>query len=143
MVFFAYMVLKVSTEKSTLYENIILKTIDSGKTTVLATVVERLDQEKTNDTILLYMNCGPHGRGAAAKSLTVDTVYNTLLYLLYNYARRDENDLKLLEDCNNVFAIQKEKEKARSMAAIINDDSTDSLPEFVYAFLAIVRSKVS
>ncbi|KAH7070792.1 hypothetical protein BKA63DRAFT_84411 [Paraphoma chrysanthemicola] len=109
---------------------------DSGKTTVLATVVEKLDLENSRDIILLYMNCGLGNGGVASKNLSVQTVCNTLLYLLYEHSRQDESNLKLLEDCNKVFAIPKEKEKNRN-SSIIKSNDTESLPEFANAFQAI------
>jgi hypothetical protein len=113
-----------------------LNKIDSGKTIVLATIVEQLDLETTEDTILLYMSCGSSQRGAAEKKISAETVCNTLLYLLYNRATQDKDNIKLLEDCNKVFAIPEEKEKARS-SAIFGSTKTEQLPEFADAFLAI------
>ncbi|KAH7082503.1 hypothetical protein FB567DRAFT_107375 [Paraphoma chrysanthemicola] len=109
---------------------------DSGKTTVLATVVEKLDLENSGDTILLYMNCGSDNGGVASKDLSAQTVCNTLLYLLYRRSRQDESNLKLLEDCNKIFAIPKEKEKNRN-SSIIKSNDADSLPEFANAFQAV------
>lgn len=109
--------------------------IDSGKTTVLATVVEKLDVESSGKTALFYLNCGLSRGGATAKKFSVEAVCNTLLYLLYERARYDENNVKLLEECNKVFAIPK-KEKDRS-SALTKSSKTESLPDFVDAFLAI------
>lgn len=82
------------------------------------------------------MNCGSSRGGAAAKKVSVDVVCNTLLFLLYERARQDENNLKLLEECNKIFTNPREKEKDRS-GAITRSSKADNLPEFVDAFLAI------
>ena len=82
------------------------------------------------------MNCGSSHGGAAAKELSVGSVCNTLLYLLYDHARLDEEKLKRLKDCNKVFAVSEKKEKARSRA-ISNVNSAEHLPEFADAFADI------
>jgi ankyrin repeat protein len=85
-----------------------------------------------NKTTLLYLSCGGTTKGA----LGVDDVCHTLLYQLYSLAREDENNVKLLEDCNNVFA----NRKAKNIGKVISQSSKDEkLPEFVDAFLAIAE----
>ncbi|KAH5548778.1 protein SSH4 [Parastagonospora nodorum] len=108
---------------------------DSGKTTVLATVVETLDLQNSGNTVLLYMSCVSSRGSASGKKLGAETVCNTLLYLLYERASRDENQLKLLEVCNKVFALSR-KEDDR-IKAITKSNKAVTLPEFVDAFLAI------
>jgi hypothetical protein len=95
-----------------------------------------MDLETIEDTILLYMNCGPSRRGAAAKKLSLETVCSTLMYLLYDRARHDKDNLKLLEECNKVFAIPEEQERARS-TALVQRSRAERLPEFANAFLTL------
>jgi hypothetical protein len=82
------------------------------------------------------VTCDSSYGGVVAKKPSVDLVCNTLLYLLYSHARSDKEQLKLLEDCNKVFAISEKKEKARS-SAIGDVNSSERLPDFADAFKAI------
>jgi len=109
----------------------------SGKSVVLATVIEQLGEGDIGDSTLIYFSCGSTKRGAANKgALSVDDVCHTLLYQLYCLAREDEKNVKLLEDCNRVFA----NPKAKSIGKVISQSNKDeSLPEFVDAFLAIAE----
>ncbi|KAH8732704.1 ankyrin repeat-containing domain protein [Phaeosphaeriaceae sp. PMI808] len=75
---------------------------------------------------------------ATGKTPSAKTVCNTLLYLLYDHARKNKEDIELLEDCNKVFIDPKEKEKNRSNI-ITNGNKAATLPEFADAFIAIAK----
>jgi Cdc6-like AAA superfamily ATPase len=109
----------------------------SGKSVVLATVIEQLGDGDVENSTLLYFSCGSTKRGTPSKGvLSVDNVCHTLLYQLYSLAREDENNVKLLEDCNKVFA----NPKAKKIGKVISQSNNDEkLPDFVDAFLAIAK----
>lgn len=109
--------------------------IGSGKSILLASIVEQLDISDDAATAILYLSCGTTGAGAGNKETpTVDQVTHTLLYKLYDLAREDENDVKLLEDCNKVF--KNPKRNAQSTRSKAGKD--EELPDFADAFLALV-----
>lgn len=58
---------------------------------------------------------------------------HTLLYKLYSLAREDEDNVKLLEDCNKVFKNPKKNTQKTHSKTSKDDD----LPDFADAFLAI------
>lgn len=108
---------------------------DTGKSVVLATVVEQLDSNEDSKVALLYLNYGKARAGALNKgTASVDAVCNTLLYQLYSFARLDEQNVKLLEDCNRVFANPK---ASKGIGA--SGDKGDNLPEFSHAFSKIAE----
>ena len=74
--------------------------------------------------------------GPQPKKLSVGSVCNMLLYLLYDHARLDGKKLKRLEDCNKVFAVSEKKEKVRGRA-ISNVNTTEHPPGFADAFTDI------
>lgn len=102
---------------------------------MLATVVETLDVLNSGHIVLLYMSCVSSRGITSGKKLSAEMVCNTLLYLLYERASRDGNQLKLLEACNKIFALSR-KEDDRNKA-ITKSNKAETLPEFVDAFLAI------
>jgi ankyrin repeat protein len=68
-------------------------------------------------------------------------VCRTLLYQLYYLARKDENNVKLLEDCNKVF---KNPKASKIGSAIAKSNKDEKLPEFADAFSTIAeRLKLS
>jgi ankyrin repeat protein len=94
-----------------------------------------LGEGDIKNSTLIYFSCGSTKRGAANKGvLTVDDVCHTLLYQLYCLAREDENNVKLLEDCNKVFANPKAKQVGK---VIMQSNRDEKLPDFADAFLAI------
>ncbi|KAF1976169.1 hypothetical protein BU23DRAFT_528521 [Bimuria novae-zelandiae CBS 107.79] len=108
----------------------------SGKSIVLASVVEQLDLNDVEAATIFYLPCGTTGAGASSKEIpTVDQVCNTLLCKLYSLAREDEDNVKLLEDCNKVF----KNPKAGSRRARSKTSKDDNFPEFADAFLSIAE----
>ena len=68
---------------------------------------------------------------------------HTLLYQLYQLARRDEEDVQLLQDCNQVFLNRKELSK-KGVSSKSTTKKDDNLPDFSDAIKSIAeRLKVS
>ncbi|KAK3316841.1 ankyrin repeat-containing domain protein [Apodospora peruviana] len=109
----------------------------TGKSTVLAAVVDRLSAQADSDEVLLYLNCGAsETTGSGEQHFTADSICHTFLYRLYGLAAEGQEDVALLEACNDVFKNPKSK-KASQFATKVKASKEESLPDFVEAFAQI------
>lgn len=111
----------------------------SGKSIILATIIERLGLVGETNNRLLYITCKTKGGTVGKASLSADDVWHTLLYQLYDLARKDEGDLQLLLACNKMFANRKKSANANSMVK-----KDEGLPDFAETLASIAaRLKVN
>ncbi|KAK3935765.1 ankyrin repeat-containing domain protein [Diplogelasinospora grovesii] len=123
----------------------------SGKSTVLASVVEHLGTGvSAESTVLLYFSCSTDDAGTNINTkldYNADRICNTLLYQLYYLAAKGgsrgggvEHDVSLLKACNEVFA----NPKSKKVSSILSKSSRDEdLPDFGDAFerIAVLLQK--
>ena len=104
---------------------LVLLSIGSGKSCVLATIAERLKSEGDDNMALVYITCKhavtttrgtDHG---SSQSLTVAKIYRTALFELCGYVksaadeREPDPDHELLKSCNAIFQKAKQMYEAR------------------------------
>lgn len=111
----------------------------SGKTTLLASVFEQLgEQEDEAETEFISFSCGANSTGVNKVAETVTSVCNTILYQLYELASEDEENLKLLKACNEVFSNSKSSSRKtqtqKAGEATTRATKDGGLPEFADAF---------
>ncbi|KAK4221488.1 ankyrin-3 [Podospora fimiseda] len=119
----------------------------TGKSSVVASVSQRIALGDGTDRELLYVACGASpggdsGQGGALEgglndpSRTADAICRTLLFELYRLAvKGGEKNVELLEACNAVF--KKAAEKAQA-APLPSQDPKKLLPKFVDGITRLV-----
>ncbi|KAK5653004.1 hypothetical protein OQA88_9290 [Cercophora sp. LCS_1] len=122
----------------------------TGKSVMIASVVERLGQNDQAGKFLLYLSCSTAVKteaGSQAQTYTADSICHTLLSMLYREAAEAKNEA-LLEACNEVFVnnkAQKDKsQKQTKTAKLIGNLKTvkpeNEGPDFADAFARIAVS---
>ncbi|KAK3381218.1 ankyrin repeat-containing domain protein [Podospora didyma] len=117
----------------------------TGKSTVLATVVDHLGNTSEASKPLFYLSCQTRDANGlnSAQVHSADRICNTFLYNLYKLATEDEQNTHLLEACNEVFANPKAK-ATRVTSKFGKTNKDDELPDFADAFAQVaVRLKQS
>ncbi|TKA78418.1 hypothetical protein B0A55_03055 [Friedmanniomyces simplex] len=107
-----------------------------GKSTLLATIWERLDRTLDSATaVLLYLSCDVSGAGEMGENSpqSVARIANTLISQLYEVgyelAIDNGNDALLLENCNKVLANPKQKKVSEAMRQQKKEQSLPDLAE--------------
>ncbi|KAK0707798.1 ankyrin repeat-containing domain protein [Lasiosphaeris hirsuta] len=114
----------------------------TGKSTVIASIVERLLSVQDSNKSLFYLSCGAAGNGntgAKTQSLTADRICHTFLSRIYGLAAEDQQNLPLLESCNDVFANPKaHSPRGTNLVGNLKTNKDEDLPDFADAFARIV-----
>ncbi|KAK0644158.1 ankyrin repeat-containing domain protein [Cercophora newfieldiana] len=114
----------------------------TGKSIMVATIVERLGRNETADNTLLYLSCGTSANAAESVKIayTADTICNTFLSNLFSFAAEDANKPELLESCNEAFANPKARKGARATGSLRTSKAEEELPDFADAFARVAAN---
>ncbi|KAM7211429.1 ankyrin-3 [Rhypophila decipiens] len=107
----------------------------TGKSTVLASIVNRLSSEEKPDEELLYISCDMSATSGSSDHYDAKSICNTFLFQLYGMALEAGEDVRLLEACNDLFKNPKSKEAQRIGKTRVNKE--DDLPDFAETFVKI------
>lgn len=130
-----------------------------GKSMLLSAVWESLDgATEEEQCAIIFVPCDMIVPGTTGDDSpqALNRIANTLISQLYEYARMDEDQVALLEDCNSVFKNPKErlgaqgkddqKEKASGKTARLRgkkkDDRLPDLAEGLTSLACIMKKKV-
>ncbi|KAI0610129.1 Ank-2 domain-containing protein [Pyrenophora tritici-repentis] len=115
----------------------------SGKSVVLATVVEHLDLDVEYTSKIFYLSCGLNRDDDSSRvAPTADSICNKLLHWLYAFAKQNEQQIEVLKDCNGFFENfrTKTKEEGKDISSKMGLVGTgESGPDFVDTFSSLMQ----
>ncbi|KAK0616888.1 ankyrin repeat-containing domain protein [Immersiella caudata] len=111
----------------------------TGKSIMVASIVERLGSEEGAGKSLLYLSCGSSANAGESSKVayTADTICNTFLSKILSYAAEDANKPELLEACNEAFANPKARKGAKATGNLKTNKAEEDLPDFPEAFARV------
>ncbi|EDU42232.1 inversin [Pyrenophora tritici-repentis Pt-1C-BFP] len=117
--------------------------LGSGKSVVLATVVEHLDLDVEYTSKIFYLSCGLNRDDDSSRvAPTADSICNKLLHWLYAFAKQNEQQIEVLKDCNGFFENfrTKTKEEGKDISSKMGLVGTgESGPDFVDTFSSLMQ----
>lgn len=116
----------------------------SGKSTILASVYENIsDRSVTKGVTILHASydTDDFSSKTSRRSSKLVAIYSTLYLQILEVVSADDKDVSLLENCNKVFSIPKDK-SGIARAISLKDDYLPKFEEAILKLASLLRTDV-